>query len=72
MAISWWQVTSNSLHSIKNRNPGLPENTAHVESIVRILCVELKQGHKKNIYDPLSSTNVLSVEKLLSETRDLM
>lgn len=72
MAISWCHVTSNSLHSIKSGDSGLLKNTVHVEYIVIILCVELKQGHRKNVYNPLSSAIVISVEKLLSKTRDLM
>lgn len=61
MAISWWQVTSNLTHSIKNGDPGLPDNTMYVEFIIITLSTETKQSDKKNVQDPLSSGTIMTV-----------
>ena len=47
-----------------------PAKEHYVKSTVITLCTEPKQGHKNNVYNPLSSTTIMEVEKLLSKTRD--
>lgn len=47
------------------------ENPIYLEFTVITLCTEPKQGHKNNVYNPLSSTTIMEVDdESLSETRD--
>lgn len=61
---SKWQLAGDRAHLtyIKNVDPGLPESPIYLEFTVITLCIEPKQDHKNNVYNPLSSTTIMEVD----------
>lgn len=69
---SKWQLAGGRAYPtyIKNVDPGLPESPIYLEFTVITLCIEPKQDHKNNVYNPLSSTAIMEIDdESLSKTR---